>query len=162
MIFISCGGGGRVRLALSHISCSKRFLYIFAIICTYKWVNGIVEVVGPDLLFLCPVYLVNNMFLYMNIYVGQRWWWWGQTCSISYFLLMGGRGWWTWAAPGLKWPIPAGLEEFEREVPFGNNSLPYMLSSSSFFVFYRAPWGASWKLNTLFIPIMRQDCERYS
>ena len=55
-----------------------------------------------------------------------------QTCSISYFLLMGGRGWWTWAAPGLKWPIPAGLEEFEREVPFGNNSLPYMSSSSSF------------------------------
>ena len=55
-----------------------------------------------------------------------------QTCSISYFLLMGGRGWWTWAAPGLKWPIPAGLEEFEREVSFGNNSLPYMSSSSSF------------------------------
>ena len=130
----------------------------------YVPINGsteVVEVVGPDLLFLCPgylvhniflynihvgrrrwwwgqtcsfcvEYLVNNIFLYMILYVGQWWWWWGQTCSISYFLLMGGRGCWTWAAPGLKWPIPAGLKEFEREVPFGNNSLPYMSSSSSF------------------------------
>ena len=34
----------------------------------------VVEVVGPDLLFLCPGYLVHNIFLY-NIYVGRRRWW---------------------------------------------------------------------------------------